>query len=82
MRYILNTYRHDYMKGTNILDFTVASLLICIYLYNNPLPSNVVYVGFTKQFEYFINSNSLYYGFITAFIYGFHYKRLGYWYNS
>ena len=81
-RYILNTYRHDYMKGTNILDFTVAPLLICIYLYNNPLPSNIVYLGFTKQFENFINSNSLYYGCITAFIYGFHYKKLGYWYNS
>lgn len=81
-RYILNTYRHDYMKGTNMRDFILVPLLILIYLYNNPLPSNVVYVGFSKQFEIFINNKSLYYGIITAFIYGFHYKRLGYWYNS
>ena len=80
-RYILNTYRHDYVKGTKILDFIVAPLLISIYLYKNPLPSDIVYVGFIKQFENFINNNSLYYGLITAFIYGFHYKRLGYWYN-
>jgi hypothetical protein len=81
-RYILNTYRHNYVKGTKILDFIVAPLLISIYLYNNPLPSDIVYVGIVKQSENFINSSSLYYGFITAFIYGFHYKRLGYWYNS
>ena len=81
-RYILNIYRHDYMKGTNTLDFVLTPLVILIYLYNNPLPSNVVYVGFNKQFENFINNKSLYYGLITAFIYGFHYKKLGYWYNT
>ena len=81
-RYNLNTYRHDHAKGTKILDFIVVPLLVSVYLYKNPLPSNIVYVGFIKQFENFINNNSLYYGFITAFIYGFHYKRLGYWYNS
>ena len=80
-RYILNTYRDSYVKGTKILDFIVAPLLISIYLYKNPLPSDIVYVGLSKQFENFINNNSLYYGVITAFIYGFHYKRLGYWYN-
>lgn len=81
VRYKLNTYRHNYVKGTNIIDFIIVPLVFSLYLYMVPLPSNVMYVGFIKQFENFIKNHSFYYGFIPAFIYGFHYKKLGYWYN-
>jgi hypothetical protein len=79
IRCTFNKYRHDCTKGTSIIDFIILPLLCCIYLYFNP--SNIIYLGLSKQIDNFLKNNSLYYGIVLAFIYGFHYKKLGYWYN-
>lgn len=79
IRYNLNKYRHDCTKNTNIWDFIITPLVLSTYLYLNP--ANVKYVGFAKQLENYIKSHSTYYGLIPAFAYGFHYRKLGYWYN-
>jgi len=79
IRYTLNKYRHDCTKNTNIWDFVITPLVFSIYLYLNP--ANLKYVGCAKQLENYINSHSAYYGVIPAFAYGFHYRKLGYWYN-
>ena len=79
IRYQLNQYRHGCTKNTNIWEFVVVPLLFSIYLYLNP--AYLKYVGFAKQLENYIKNHSTYYGLIPAGAYGFHYRKLGYWYN-
>jgi len=79
IRYNLNKYRHNYTINTNMWDFFITPLLFSVYLYLNP--ANLKYVGISTHIDNYIKSNSIYYGIIFASAYGFHYRKIGYWYN-
>jgi hypothetical protein len=76
-RMYLSSYRHS---TSNFYKQWVGFICGILYLYF--YPTNLIYTSFNEQTTSFIKSNALYYGIIPAFIYGFHYKLVGYWYNE